>query len=235
MRRATVGVVIAVTLMVASGCNCGSADECGTGVECGPGAECSNQQGTFRCTCKAGFEGDGGTCIDVAASLSGLRWNLPCTSGSGVACYCSDPAPVSTALGGALGASYDVSLRFRGVVEQKTYSGGSSDGAYWQVGGYPANDSYNIYRLEISSPAQTFYLNRGTSSITQCWAVDYVQTVRVSAGATVRLTAQVLDGQEITNHGDAGTPLIVPGVAPDPDPFNGQFIQMDVVGITRVP
>jgi hypothetical protein len=33
----------------------------------------------------------------------------------------------------------------------------------------------------------------------------------------------------------AGVPLVVPAVSPAPEPYNGQFVQMDVVSISRVP
>jgi hypothetical protein len=221
---------------------CVDVDECAsasTSNGCSPDAVCTNHPGTFSCACKPGYLGDGGTCANVAGSLSGLRWNLPCNphGTAETACTCVDPEVVSTTLGGLPGASYDVTLRFRGVVEQKTYVGGSHDGGMWQVGGTVPNDSYNIYRLDISSPAQTFFLNRGTSAITRCWPIDYVETIRVAAGADVSLTAQVVDGQEIINR-DAtdgtGGAIVIPGVPPAPESFDGQFIQMDVVDLSAV-
>ena len=73
-------------------------------------------------------------------------------------------------------------LRLRGVVEQKTYPAGCTSGA-WSSGGVINGDPYNVYRITVSSPAQTYYVNAGTSNITHTWALDYQQTFRVDAGA----------------------------------------------------
>jgi hypothetical protein len=40
---------------------------------------------------------------------------------------------------------------------------------------------------------------------------------------------------EIKNLDAQGTPAVVPGVPPAPAAFDGQFIQMDVVSVERVP
>jgi len=174
--------------------------------------------------------------VDPGASLSKLRWAIPCQATNGTGCNCVDPAPVSTIIRGTAGISYDVTLRFRGVIEQQVYVGGTNDGAFWQIGGAPFNDGHNVYRLQVSSPAQTFYLNRGVSSnSTRCWPVDYTKTLRLAAGATVTLTAQVIDGAEITNNDGANAPLVIHDVPPAPEAYNGQFIQMDVVDVARVP
>ena len=38
-------------------------DECTVGTyPCDPNASCRNTKGSFECTCKAGFTGDGKTC-----------------------------------------------------------------------------------------------------------------------------------------------------------------------------
>jgi hypothetical protein len=171
---------------------------------------------------------------DVRTALDGLRWEIPCGGGGGEHyCDCSDPAPRSTVLAGPDGMSYDVTLRFRGVVELKTYDGGWSDGL-WQVGGSPANDPYNVYRLEISSPPQVYYLNRGTSGLETCQALDYTRTVRMAVGATVTLSAQALDGYQIKNRDGARNPIVVPGVPPAPAAYAGQFIEMDVVEVREL-
>jgi hypothetical protein len=43
----------------------------------------------------------------------------------------------------------------------------------WVVGGTPAGDAFNIYKLEISAPPQVFYLNAGASNIYNCFLIDY--------------------------------------------------------------
>jgi hypothetical protein len=164
-------------------------------------------------------------------------WKLPCTSYvSGPACATTS-ATQSTQLAGAAGVTYDVTLRFRGIVEQKTYTGGCGDGTTttWLQSGADNGDSFNVYKLAISSPPQTYFLNAGTSSINHVFGIDFQQTVRIDAGATVTLTADAKDGQEIINVGaDGTTPVMVAGVSVA-QPYDGQFIQMDVVNVAADP
>jgi hypothetical protein len=173
----------------------------------------------------------------AAAALDGLRWQLPCADnenhGNG---YCDSPATdaKSATLSGNPGARYDITLRFRGVVEEKTYLYGTADG-HWQAGGVPNEDLYNVYKLEIAAPAQTYYLNAGQTGLGYCVPIDYTKTVQANAGALVSLTADSIDSSQVDNHSDPGYPLVVPEIAPAPDAYNGQFIQMDVVSVTERP
>jgi hypothetical protein len=124
-------------------------------------------------------------------------------------------------------------MRFRGVVETEGYTGGSNDGAFFQVGGEPIFDTWNIYKLEISAPPQTYFLNRGQGGLYHCFAIDYSKTVQMSAGATVTLTADPVDSaqEEIVNVDQNGSSIVVDGVPPAPAPFDGQFIQVDVTAV----
>jgi len=79
--------------------------------------------------------------------------------------------------GGSSGTIYDVVLRFRGVIEQRTYEGGTQEGSWYVGGSAPSmSDTYNIYSLNISSPPQQYYLNAGTSGLTYCSGVDYTES-----------------------------------------------------------
>ncbi len=171
------------------------------------------------------------TCAAVAGSLSGLLWQLPCSDTGNPACATTPTTTVSAMMNGSTGTTYDVTLQFRGVVEQKTYTGGCSDGSTWLVGGADDGDTFNVYELDVSSPPQHLFLNRGASSINHCWVLNFQQTIRIDAGATVTLTAKSVDSMEIINVGtDGTTPLTVPGVSVQ-QPYNGQFIQMDVLSV----
>jgi hypothetical protein len=55
-------------------------------------------------------------------------------------------------------------------------------------------------------------------------------TVEIEGGATLTLHGDGQNGHMITNF----SKLVVPDVAPAPKPFNGQFIQLDVVEVTEV-
>lgn len=171
-------------------------------------------------------------CTNVAGSLSGLLWKLPCT-GPHVDISCtSDPTvTVMTTLGGAAGVTYDVTLHFRGVVERKNYVGGCSDGNFWQTDGVDNGDIGNVYELRVSQPPQHFFLNVGSGPQNNTVALDYVKTIRIDAGATVTLFAASKDSAELFNRDAGSTPISIPSTSVE-QPFDGQFIQMDVESVT---
>ncbi|XP_015751618.1 PREDICTED: protein crumbs-like isoform X4 [Acropora digitifera] len=45
-------------------------DECSSANECHQNATCNNTKGSYNCTCKDGFEGDGKNCTELAKGLS---------------------------------------------------------------------------------------------------------------------------------------------------------------------
>jgi hypothetical protein len=186
---------------------------------------------------------DGGTDLDgapradagSAADLNGLRWELPCIQGTEDPTVCATPAARSVAatMGGIPGVTYWVTLRFRGVVEISQYVGGTPVGEYWQIGGSPpAGSTINVYGLTVSSPPEAYFLNRGISHRVVV-ALDYDETISIAAGAVVTLRANSRDSFELRNLDSSGRPLVIDGVPPAPAPFDGQFVQMDVVSITQ--
>src|SRR5262245_13516537 len=69
----------------------------------------------------AGFACVERACVDVAGSLSGLVWKLPCEGGNPndpTTCR-TTPKTVSTTVGGTAGVTYDITVHLRGVFEQK--------------------------------------------------------------------------------------------------------------------
>jgi hypothetical protein len=151
---------------------------------------------------------------------------------------------LTTTLSGSTGVTYQVTLHFRGIVEQKTYTGvdagtartgGSGDAgnpAFFVVGGAPNGSTWNIYELDISSPPQTYFLNSGADGINYVWLVDYLAPIPMNAGAVVTLTANSVEGVETSNQAPDGGPVYVPVVPPYPAAYNGQFVQMDIVSVT---
>jgi hypothetical protein len=189
----------------------------------------------------------------VAGNLEGLSWALPCTGiDTSTVCYTelesgTDEEVLTTTLSGASEQTYLVTLLFRGVVEEKSYSDddagnalaegadGGSNPQFFIAGGQPAGDGYNVYELDVSDPPQTYFLNSGSSGTQNTWPLDYEATIPMNSGATITLTANAIDGQEINNNnGVDGGPVLVPGLPPYPAAYNGQFIQMDVVTVTPV-
>jgi hypothetical protein len=182
-----------------------------------------------------------------ATVLTGLRWELPCTNPSTpAACACAVSAAKAATLQGSDGQGYDVTLRFRGVVEVKTYAGaasgdatgafaGGANASFFVAGGTPANDAWNVYELDVSDPKQVFYLNAAPSPVDYVFGMDYIATIRMNAGATVTLVASSVEGKEIQNLGPEGVPLVVAEVSPAPEPYGGQFIQLDVLAVASTP
>ena len=216
----------------------GPVDLC-LGVSCPDHAQC--RKGT--CICDDGYEKTAaGTCVSIAASLDGLRWELPCVTPLSTApeyvCISTVDAVTTTTLTGAPGTRYQVRLRLRGVVETKEYSGGTPlrPGGPVVRGGNPIDDAWNVYRLDISSPSQRYHLNQGPTGLYVCRAIDEELVVEADGRARFTLLASTVDGNrsEIRNRGEDGGALVVPGVPPAPAPYDGQFIQIDVVSVTAL-
>lgn len=119
----------------------------------------------------------------------------------------------------------NVEIRFRGVAEGKGYTGGSTDGV-WQIGGAPQATVSNIYKLEVSSPAATYYLNPGVT-----WSRDFTRTILVNPGAELTLSALSVDNAQLGNGG--ATVSNVPAM-PITQPYAGQFFHAQILSITPV-
>lgn len=188
--------------------------------------------------CKPGEVKNGDACTNVAGTLDGLRWEMPCTAVDPVdpahVCQTVKPAVQTATLGGAAGATYAVTLRFRGVVEEKAYAGGTKED-HWQIGGTPATDPFNVYELKVSDPAQSYFVNSGSSYTMHSFPLDYQKTIQVKGGSQVILSADPIDTGEIKNVDANGAPLVVAGVPPAPASYDGQFVQMDVVSVVAMP
>jgi hypothetical protein len=211
-------------------------NECASGSSvCDVHALCWDSEDSYECECADGYGGDGYSCSPVALSLEGLRWDLPCAAGvNSTVCTTSAGAEDEVTLGGDPATLYALTLRIRGVIETKGYDGGTTDG-FFNIGGTPSPDAWNIYSLRIESPDQTYYLNAGESDLLYCWEVDYTQTVEAYGGSTISLHASSEEGTEIVNTDAFGNPIRVEGVYPDPAAYDGQFLQVDVGSVTVLP
>jgi hypothetical protein len=180
-----------------------------------------------------------------AAVLDGIRWEFPCkrampdNPAPGADCdsalVTGDPKKtdnftVEKKFGGEPGKHYKVTLRFRGVVEPMKYKGGERDGDYFYIGGQPDDPTYNIYELKVSSPAAHYYLNRQDATGHKIFTIDYQKTIEIDGGATLTIHGDGQNGLMISNF----LKLTVPEVPPFPKPFNGQFIQANVVDVVEL-
>jgi hypothetical protein len=196
--------------------------------------------------CPTGFVRVGDACLEVAAALDGLRWELPCFSLDPgfpqLICLTHATQRTFTTLRGVPGRSYDVRVRVRGVIETRAYRNGLAVAPFVVKDGESAArpieaDPWNIYRLDVSDPPATYFLNAGQSGEYVCHPVDATFTFRASAGAVVTLFASSVDSNrsQIRNVDDAGVPLVISGVPPAPAAFDGQFLQVDVLAVTPTP
>jgi hypothetical protein len=183
----------------------------------------------------------------IAAEMDGYIFKFPC-----VGVMPENPKPGADALsalvppgadpkktdnftavktfGGTKGKRYAVTLRFRGVVEPMMYKNGKMDGDLFYIGGEPNNATYNIYKISISSPESHYFLNRQDKVGHRIFAIDYTKTIEVEGGATVTFFGDGQNGHLISNY----LKLVVPDVSPEiKQPFHGQFIQVDVVGVAE--
>jgi len=185
------------------------------------------------------------TAADPGAALHGARWEFPCKDP-----LPENPKPGQDGLSGLVqgdpkttdqftfqrkfdgdpGTRYRVTLRFRGVVEPMMYKDGRMDGEHFYVGGEPNNGTYNIYKLAVSSPESHYYLNRADKVGHRIYTIDYTKTIEIDGGATVTFHGNGQNGRLIINF----SKLVVPDVPPAPAPYNGQFVQMDVVKVEPV-
>lgn len=206
---------------------------CAASDPCDADAECLDQEGSIVCTCRPGFLGDGYSCAP-APTLAPLHWELPCTPDdcSSRACVtgqmaASDAQP----LVGEAGVTYDVTLWIRGVVEEKEYLGGAEDG-HWSEGGTPNGDNFNQMALEVSDPPQKYWINSGGADVSHCVALDDTRTLPIKAGAMVTLSVVDPNACQIFNQdGPGGVPLQIPDIPTVTQPFDGQFVYVEVVGV----
>jgi hypothetical protein len=182
---------------------------------------------------------------DPAASLNELRIEVPCSGakfGGDTECHW-DPALLQTTdpawklkrelvrhFGGKPGALYDLTLHVRGVVEPKNFTGGEVQFEHFQSGGTPVRNDYNFYNIAVSDPAAIYTVNRHADKVGHyTFPIDYVVTIPIRGGAIVTLGAYDSNDVAIANHKH----FVVDGVPPAPQPFDGQFFQIDVIKVKK--
>jgi hypothetical protein len=190
----------------------------------------------------------GQTCdLGVAACPSG-EMGLPGTH----------PTDVRVTMPGTQGVYYDMTIRFQGLVESKTYSGGVDQDGYSSIvpadglysGGVPAATPDIIYLVRVSSPARDYYLNSisppSMSSIRPPTVVDFRAVIRVEGSSSVRLVSADSNCSVLRNCGATMSTMecnpvsvanLEPRIADDigMQPVAGQFIGMVVESVAIVP
>lgn len=136
--------------------------------------------------------------------------------------------------GGKPGTTYDVMLRVRGLFEPtKMQDGTAPDPAhpYLYAGGATGTPDYSQWRIDVSSPRQTYTLNNYPAVSHTIYKEDFEARIVVDAGATV--TVQAIDGNDRQiDNGAPGRPdrrQVIEGVTDRP--LDGQMVRLDVVRV----
>jgi hypothetical protein len=176
-------------------------------------------------------------------SLAGLRLEVPCANpkfNNDTECHwdqnlavAGDPQwklkrEIVRTFDGKPGTTYEVTLHVRGVVEPKNFSGGEVQHEHFQAGGEPVRNDYNFYSLHVSDPEATYTFNRNAQKVGHyTFPIDYRVTIPIRGGAVVTMGAYDSNDVAIANHEHH----VVAGAPPAPQPFDGQFFQLDVESI----
>jgi hypothetical protein len=158
--------------------------------------------------------------------LPDMRIESPALTPGVTACPGTIASDVTIA-GGSASTVYTVKIHVRGKIETKDYTGGTSLGNV-NTGGTPANTPHNVWKLLVSDPPQSYYLNRETvNPPPHLIVVDYEVSIQIRGQASVSLAMDSIDGLQLN------TPSLVgpSGVSPYPAAFDGQFIQVEALQI----
>lgn len=161
---------------------------------------------------------DGGT--NAESGHDGNHYWLRCespiiTSPNG----CPANAAAEITLPSDIGGPRPVSITIRGLSENKGYSGGTPNSPFY-IGGAPNSGGANVFKLTVGT--DVYFINYGIGGA-GVFALNYTRTVTMKANDVIRLEYDSVDNLEYNNSGN----VTVPGVPPYPDPFNGQFAQVD--------
>jgi hypothetical protein len=136
--------------------------------------------------------------------------------------------------GGRRGATYDVTLRVRGLFEPTRMEGGTAPDAthpYFVVGGENKSSDYSQWSIEVSSPKAVYTLNNYPRTSHTIYKEDFQITIPVAAGATVRISTVDSNDRQIDN-GAMGLPdrrQILEGVTDTVQA--GQMLRLDVLSV----
>ncbi len=139
----------------------------------------------------------------------------------------------SFTIGGKSGTVYDVTLRIRGIFEPITITGGDMpdpEHPYLKVGGTVSTPDWSQWRIEVSEPKQTYWLNHYPSVGHKIYKEDFEATIPVAAGSTVVIRVTDGNDRQIDNGKIApDRQQLIAGVADNPLP--GQMLRLDIVQV----
>lgn len=190
---------------------------------------------------------------DIAKVLDGMRVDDGCvgtTTDTSVGAVCGHAmltgagfkGTKQAAIAGAVGTTYDVTLRVRGVVEPTAITGGmrpdTSTFQYrsmdWRkvpytIGGAVSQTTtdpdYTQWHIAVASPKGDYYLNDYQKTGHYIFKLDYQITIQVAASSMVTLDGTDRNERQIVNY----EKYVIDGVAPSIN--YGQFVQINVVSV----
>lgn len=175
--------------------------------------------------------GSGGNSTQTS-QLNGFRVELPCIPVFYEPQSCETLPEVASQqhvlkFGGNPGTVYEVTLRVRGLVEPSSYPGGVVDGSF-VVGGAPVPESHVLtLQLGVAAPKQDYFFNNHDYIGDEVYKIDYNAVVMIEGGSMLTFTAVDANADQPKNYHE----YVVAGVAPAPLPFDGEFIQFNVVSV----
>jgi hypothetical protein len=181
--------------------------------------------------------GAGADLKTVAAGLHGLSLHDQCTGDyqpQPDTCLHQQRLERTIALGGKTGVIHDVTLRIQGIVEPTIIEGGETPYAahpYYKVGGAIRARDWSAWHIEVSNPAQTYWLNHYPKVSHTIYKEDFEATIPMAAGASV--TVRVIDGNDRQiDNAEPGKPdrlQIIKEISATP--LAGQMLRLDVVRV----
>jgi hypothetical protein len=229
-----------------------------------------------------GTAGAGGTGGDQAAAaiMDGQAWLAPCGPTQAFSdLVCQDTVMSAcpqgseyllngtifrndtVTFGGDPAVTYNVTVRVRGVVEPKHYTGctlnfatpqeGFASGPTRPPGGsggcYPSTSgNYGVYMLRVSNPQKTYFFNALNKTEAHfSYPVDYTVTIPVAGGAQLQYLASDSNCSENKNCDSTSVDGVAGGGICNPivlttfsdsriaQPYNGQFLVMSLVSVSH--
>lgn len=139
--------------------------------------------------------------------------------------------------GGSPEATYDVTLRIRGLFEPTNVAGGMTpypDHPYFKVGGTVTKTDYSQWQIKVTEPAATYYLNHYPETGHTIYAEDFEITIQVRGGSAVVVRVEDSNDRQIDN-GYVGLPdrqQTIEGVTDGV--VDGQVLRIDVLGVAAL-
>ena len=135
--------------------------------------------------------------------------------------------------GGTPGTIYDVTIRFQGTHEAGDYTGGTANPRQFLRGATHINGGLHTWlSMEVSAPAATYNPNAGGNG-GSVQIYDYVATIPIEGGATIRLKGFDIDCamHRYCMPANPCKGLVIDGISPANDPIDGAFLHMDVTSV----